>query len=1115
MDQSTVIPSARKAKGRAAFVLLGLAMAFMLGLLTLPWILNRPAIGAALLQEFEQRTGHVLSVKAWHIRIFPSLALELRQALVHDSTSATPLLSADRLEITLQWLPLLEGRVVGKDLVIDRPRLTVSRATSGNWSLGGRARGALPGDTAPPVPLLQMVGNLLFVDGVITIVDESGLTPRTPVHIMVTQGTLSSEMRGRHAKLRISGEIPQARDRAAFTFDGSLTQDHEGGGPWAEGDLRLLHIDVRHTVSSWIDPALVSDGFAGSAQMTAHLRWSTKTEGYDLMVDEWRAELSDMSAQGAGAVLHLGTEHPQFVLTLSSPSVSVARVLSQTPSAWIPTRLRAQLEDHGVDGLITVQSMSLSGEIASGSRPNISGVLEIRNGRFTLDPQYPSIEALSGRISFDSVQMRITGLLAQCGPVRLRGEDLLITQWATDPHVDVKLLGTAPVVELLDTVRRIEDFPLLRTLLTQVEQATGEVEMIAHVMGQPVGGKPLALMDVDLSLRHGGFRSSLVPVPVQQVQARMNVKPTVVTLEQLDGWLGPAQFRAQGIVTLVGGRPYSDLKLTMNAEASDVRSLFADGINGEFRPDMDGTIHMQSALTGPAGEARLKGRVDLQMAALRIPNRLTKPLRAPASIEFDIRLSGGTRLVFRHLDVHFPPIKIAGDGMIDLSGDMEFAANVSSGAVSVSKLPAGVTLGPIRTGTVNVGLQMEGYVKNRTSWNTSGEVRFDRGTIKVEGLDHPIREAFVTLQFDQDRIHIPRMTFYVGASDLRISGSIAHWAESPKASLVVESSQIDIASFSPSRRTTSVPGRDRSSVKTWWPDGRFEAFLFADHVYYQKFLLTDLSSRIVWDHGLLTVERISGDTNDGHVAGQVKIQAGEGRVQQVRSTFRANGIPVDRLLALVQEQPSLSGWLTTSGKLQVEFERTGFTPDAMTSRQPVQILVEGGRIYHVPVISAVLSVMNLPAVLQGQVDLGKDGLPLERLKLVFSLNHGVVNVKELLLDSPILKISGTGRYDILTDEFDMVLAISPLGSYSAMLKRIPLFGHLLAGDRQGFDTAIFELKGSANNPDLRYLPTESLMTGVKGTAQLAFDILVNAITLPKKAYSIVEERMTGGEDEEF
>ena len=1117
MNRSTTTPSMGETKGRIALVLLLLAMVFIVSLLALPWVLHRPSVRGALLQEFEQRTGHELSVEAWHVRIFPSIGLELLQAQVRDPTSATPLFVADRLEIALQWLPLLEGRVVGKDLIIDRPHVTVRRSTNGTWSLGGGRRESSSGDSAPSFALLQAVRNLLVVDGLVTIIDEAGLTPRVPVQIMLTQGTLSGEMMGRHARLQISGEIPQERDRAAFTWEGSLTQTHDGGGTQAEGDLRLHHINVRQLISSWANPDQVSDGLAGSAHLTAHLRWSPGTEGYDLIADEWKAELSDISMQGTATVIGLGTEHPHFSSTLSAPPVTLARVLSQTPSAWISTKLRSQLAEHGVDGLITLQSMSLSGEAASGSRPNISGAVEIRNGRFTLDPQYPSIEALSGRIAYDAGQMRITGLRAQLGPVRLTGEDLVISQWPSDPHIDVKILGTAPVAGLLETVRHIDHLPLLRDMLAQVEQATGDVEMVAHVMGQPAGGTPLALVDVDLTLHHVGFRSALFSVPVHQVQARINAKPTVVAVEHLDGWLGPARFEARGAVTLVEGKAYTDVKLNMNADASDVRSLFAESPDGGFRPEMDGTIRMQAAMTGPIGEPRFKGKVDLQTAALRIPNRLTKPLHAPAALEFDGRLPGGNRLVVRHLDVHFPPIKIVGDGTMNLDGAMDFTANVSSGAVSVSRLPKGVALGPIRAGTLDAAMHMEGQVKDRASWRTSGEVRFDRGTITVEGLQEPIQDAFVTLRFDQDKIQIPRMAFRVGASDLRVSGSIAHWADSPKARLVVESSQIDVAAFSPSRQHSSRSVRDRSSGKNWWSDGTLEAFLFADHVYYKKFLLTDLSSRFVWDHGLLTVERISGDTNEGHVAGQVKVRATGRGIEQARSTFRASGIPVDRLLALIQEKPTLTGWLTTSGKLQAEFERAGFAPGAVTSRQPIQILVEDGRIYHVPVISTLLSVMNLPAVLQGQVNLDQDGLPLDRLKLVFSINNGVIHAKEFLLDSPILKISGTGRYDILADEFDMVLATSPLGSYSAMLKRIPLFGQLLAGDRQGFDTAVFELKGSVHQPELRYLPTESLMTGVKGTAQLAFDILVNAITLPQTAFSMVEEGIVGGggEDEDF
>ena len=74
----------RKMKGRIALVLLLLAMLFVAGLLALPWILNRPAILDALSREFEQRTGYSASVEAWHIRLLPSVGLELLQVQVHD-----------------------------------------------------------------------------------------------------------------------------------------------------------------------------------------------------------------------------------------------------------------------------------------------------------------------------------------------------------------------------------------------------------------------------------------------------------------------------------------------------------------------------------------------------------------------------------------------------------------------------------------------------------------------------------------------------------------------------------------------------------------------------------------------------------------------------------------------------------------------------------------------------------------------------------------------------------------------------------------------------------------------------------------------------------------------
>ena len=1103
MHHTLILPGLKRTGQVLLFMALFLVILCVGAVLALPWLVNRPASMAALLQEIEARTGHRISIEQSHMEIFPSPRLALMQPRLYDSASSMPMVIAERVEIVLQWLPLLDGRIVAKDLVIDRPRVTIRRWPNGNWSLGEDDSPADSSDSPRPLALFQAVRNLLVIQGAVTLVDESASTP-APLPITVTQGALSSDMMGRRAMLRLSGEIPQARGQAAFLYEGSLTQTDEGQGIQAEGDLRIHRLDVRHALSHWLGDGRISDGFAEPAQLTAHLRWVPRAEGFDLLADDVRAELADVSLQGSGGVLGIGTLQSRFSSTMSAPPVTVRRLLSELPSAWISDQLRAQFTDHAVEGVITLQTLSIAAEIRPGARPRVNGLVAIRNGRFTLAPQHPPVEALSVNIGLDAGQLRMTELRAQCGPIRLTGEDLLITQWATDPHIDVKISGTAPVAGLVETVRRLDEFPLLRDLMTQVEQPTGDVEMIAHVMGRPLSGQPLALVDADLRLQRGGGRSALLPMPVRQVEAHVTATPTLVAIEHFDGWMGPAAFEAHGSVTLVEGRAYSDVTLSMNVEASEVKSWLVEQADRDMIPELDGSIRLHAAITGQLGHPRFKGLVDLRQAGLRIPDRLTKPLQAPAAVEFEGQLDQANRLVIRHLDLRFPPVKIAGSGTIDLDGDMAFSANVSSGKVAIDRLPKGVVLGPVRAGMLDATLHMEGRMKDRASWRTSGHIRFDEGTIKLDHIDEPIRSAFVTLRFDDDRIHIPRMAFHVGASDLRISGSIAQWADYPKARLVVESSQIDLAAF-----------RGSTPSEPFWSEVTLNAFLFADHVYYKKFLLTDLSTKIIWDHGLLTVERVSGDTNDGHLAGQVKIRMRNGQMDQARSTFRVSGLPAERVLSPFQDKPVLSGWVTTSGKVQADFERGVLLPAGLTSRQPLQILVQDGRLYQVPVLSSLLSILNLPAVLQGQVKFDEDGLPFDRLKLVGSLNNGVVTAKEFLLDSPILKISGTGRYDPVADEFDMVLATSPLGSYSDMLKRIPLFGHLLSGDRQGFDTAVFELKGSANKPQLRYLPAESLMMGVKGTAQLALDILVNAVTLPQKAFSLAEDSVTGGEEEDF
>jgi uncharacterized protein involved in outer membrane biogenesis len=100
-----------------------LAILCVCALLVMPWLVNRPGVMAAFLQEFEERTGHRLSIEESAVHIFPTPGLTLTGPRLYDSPSTVPLVFAERLEIALQWVPLLEGRIVAKDLVIDHGRM--------------------------------------------------------------------------------------------------------------------------------------------------------------------------------------------------------------------------------------------------------------------------------------------------------------------------------------------------------------------------------------------------------------------------------------------------------------------------------------------------------------------------------------------------------------------------------------------------------------------------------------------------------------------------------------------------------------------------------------------------------------------------------------------------------------------------------------------------------------------------------------------------------------------------------------------------------------------------------------------------------------------------------
>ncbi len=1118
MDEH-IAPNIRRSRGRPV-LLAGFAISLMVGgLSAISWSLNTQSVQDALLRQVEQRIGHRVAVEEADLRLFPRPRLDLHHVTVFGEEIEAPLLSVNDVNVALQIGPLFEGRAVAAQVVFESPRFTVLRDPSGRWTIGEEKSETASGKNGEPLSFLALVQNLLIVDGEVTIVDDSGSAQIEPVHLTSLQLTMTEEIAGRSAKIKVSGEMPQGSAESAFLkIDGSLVMLNGANGEspdaadsiQAEGTIRFHRLDIPH-LAGWFGLLPVSTDFIPPAQLVGRIRLLPRSVGYDLIVTDWKAGFSVLSLQGNATFAGLGTEQPRVAATLFSSFVPLKQTLNQVPAEWLPAGVRDKLSEHAVDGLVSLHDTHVEGTLGKNESLSISGAIEIRDGRYLPGGTHPAVREVSATVLYDLKQIRAIGLRGNYGPVRFSDGTVLVTEWRQDPMVDVHVSGEARAPDLISLLTNQGRFAELAAHLSQLEQVMGEIVMAAHVAGRPTKGD-LELEEMAVTFGNVGFRHQAVAFPFRQIQASVTISPAEIRLDSLSGHVGFAQMQGGGRVILGGEPSFHDLMLNVTADGEAFASWLYQASGEQFRPAVEGPIPLSVSITGAVRSPRFQGRLPLDRMDFRVPHVFAKAKGVPAGIWFEGELRKDLLLSISRCEFILPSVKLTGEGRIRLAHDWAFRARIGSDELSLDKLPQGVRLGPLSAGIIKTGLTMEGRFPDRASWVTSGWLRFDNGVIEGEQFQNPIRDFTLGLHFEGKHIDIRQLRFTVGNSDIHLAGSIADWLEAPRAKLVVESSQIDVASLKLASSNGSSSSDSFPIIRSWWANGSIDATVLIDYLYYEQSLLSGLSCRIRFEHGSWKIDRISGDTDDGHLAGRLILNIQERGPQSVRSMFGVSGVPVDRLSTLMKRSPRLSGWLAARGGLQAEFNQEGLLRASITSRRPITIIVQNGLLYSAPVISKVLALMNLPTLLTGETDLTKHGMPFDRLKVVFSVEGGIIKVSEYLLDSPVLKISATGEYDFVDDDFDAVVVASPLGSYSDLLKSVPLFGKLFAGERQGFDAAIFKVKGPAQDPDVVYLPAESLMAGAKGTVKLAFDLLVNAITLPKEAFSMADDDSLGEED---
>jgi len=646
-------------------------------------------------------------------------------------------------------------------------------------------------------------------------------------------------------------------------------------------------------------------------------------------------------------------------------------------------------------------------------------------------------------------------------------------------------MAAADLLQFLATTVKSE---LLSRVLASSRDVEGMAMPVFRLVGPPTA---VTFAGGEIKVQHVNLTNAYLPERLSALQGRFVLAEGETQFDQVTAHLGDLTVQVQGGITGGTGSVFKDLAVRISGDAIHMSQL----LPAKSLPQgvVEGLASAIVVVTGATAAPHLRGEVDLTEARVTLPSILEKPTGASVTVTFEGDIPRSKDVTLTRLEIAAPPLRLPVKGKIQFGDKFSIDAALATGTVALSSVPEWIAKGGFEAGNLELSLDIKGKDRDWRTWKTTGWLALSNGLMTVKGTDGPIQDLYVRLLLARDTAELKRLSFRLMDSDLTLEGTMRNWTTKPVITAKMESNQMDIDLLIPKGERAPI----RDLLEWLAATSKVSATASIARGHYKHLKFGALSARMTIQDGILDLDRLSGQSTNGEIAGRVVVQLPRNEPADAEISLRATGLLVEDIYRLAGDK---TGSVTGEARITGTIRGHGRNPHGLypTLNGKAEVLLEHGHVFKSEKRATwkIISILNLPAVLQGKVDLEKEGLPYNKITATVTIRNGLFETENLIIDSPILKITAAGNYDLPTDQVDMVWAVSPFGSYSQFLKTIPLFGRLFAGERKGVATAMFSVKGAIEDPEVTYMPMKSFATGVTGLAQLAVDLLKNTVMLP-------------------
>lgn len=1050
--------------------------------------------------------GEHVVIEDMRIRYLPYPQVELTGVSVNDQRRDAPIFQASRIELDLNFLSLMQNMLMPNALLIEDAHFNLVRNEEGRWNY----REIFQREAADRAGIGAWLAgrSLKLTNGSVHVEDRyrrdsTFVVDAEDVELQVEQLVLDgpTEM-FLSARLRDTGSVISSYGTLQH-IGGFLGMGSVG---WRQASSQVdLHTRMeleRKTLlqlADFFNVREVPAGWQGRTKVQAYVHFAPGLQGYDLALSDLVVLTDSIDLKAEVSVTGLsGAEPPVFSSQWTSAPVALQHLSHLLPETLIPLELSDVLLRQTISGKIQAVSATLAGSARRETGYSLTGKFQFSEGTMSFGSERGRAEEIACIIHVQPDQIRLSDFHGRYEQIPLTHGDGTIAFTEHGPWLTTEFGLQVPSENMVGLMQTMLEWNDPRHPIQALQGKAGSGLLTMRFAGPLKDTQALTFQGAEYRPERIVVQLPGLRAPLTQVEGTLAFSSKDLRFENVTGLYGQSDFHIEGKMKFEEQLYLEDVKIQGRLSDNDLLNLFPDEAFS-VQEIISGKTDYHVTVAGKLQNPTMHGSVALQGVKILLPGILHKPPSLAGNLDFHVQVGDNHRFTFSRMILTLPSVRFTGKGEIHYDQTLTFNTSLMAGPIRFESLPPELELfnKTISSGTMEGFVKLRGRGSDWRSWNKSGWLALKNGVVKIEGIRSPISHVALQVKLNGHTAALKQLRWNFEKSRVQATGVIRTWDTKPNMNLALTSSQFDLDFLLPKGQRSPF----REFLEKIANTSKVVGILRADRATYHNLNIQKLTGQLRVENGKIRIYGIRGRAGTGTFQGRLLVHLPVQQPTTLKTWVKLKSMPLTTLQRTFFDEETLdkrfmTGLISAEGTLQGHGRHPqGLLP---TLKGTLKFSIADGRVKRGIVIPKILALMNLPGMLQGTVDLEKDGYPFDRQTGTLTVADGRVVSTDIVMDGPIVKLTAAGQYDMMNDELDVVTAASPLGPYFDLLQQIPLVHLLLDDGERGVDLAMFSVKGPLQAPTIEPMAVESVAFGLTGFAKLALSILKNTLTLPQK-----------------